>query len=49
MTKTVPLYDNNLISIDVLHELHPDFIEKIRKIRQMFPHTKSQINGNPNK
>ena len=49
MTKKIPLHDDDLLFLDVLPELHSDFIEKIRKIRQMFPHTKSQINENPNK
>ena len=40
MTKIVPLHDDDLIFLDVLPELHPDFIEKIRKSCQMFPQTK---------
>ena len=37
MTKKIPLHDNDLLFLDVLPELHQDFIEKIRKSRQMFP------------
>lgn len=46
MTKTVPLYDGDLLFLDVLPELHPDFIEKVRKSRQTFPQSKSQNDGN---
>ena len=49
MTKTVPLHDDGILFLDVLPELHPDFIEKIRKSRQMFPHTKSKNDENHNK
>ena len=49
MTKIVPLHDNDLIFLDVLPELHPDFIEKIRKSRQSFPQIKFQNDGNINK
>ena len=50
MAKTVQLHnDNDLIFLDVLPELRPDFIEKIRKQRQMFPHTKLQNDENTNK
>ena len=49
MTKTVPLHDDDLLFLDVLPELHPDFIEKVRKIRQAFPQTKFQNDGNINK
>ena len=47
MAKTIPLNnDDDMIFLDVLPELHPDFIEKVRKSRQMFPHSKSQNDGN---
>lgn len=50
MAKTVQLHnDDDMIFIDVLPELRPDFIEKIRKQRQMFPHTKSKNEANINK
>ena len=49
MTKTVPLHDDDLLFFDVLPELHPDFIKKVRKSRQMFPQTKFQNDGNVNK
>ena len=49
MTKIVPLRDNDIIFLDVLPELHPDFIEKVRKTRQAFPLTKFQNDGNINK
>lgn len=49
MVKTIPLHDDDLLFLDVLPELHPDFIEKIRKSRQMFPQTISQNNGNATK
>lgn len=39
MTKTVPLHDDDLLFLDVLPELHPEFIEKVRKTRQAFPQT----------
>ena len=40
MAKTTPLHNNeDILFLDVLPELHPNFIEKIRKQRQMFPHT----------
>lgn len=42
MTKIVDLHDDDLIFLDVLPELSPDFIEKVRKSRQMFPQTKSK-------
>jgi hypothetical protein len=38
MIKKIPLHDDDLLFLDVLPELHPDFIEKMRKSRQMFPH-----------
>ena len=37
MTKKIPLYDDNLLFLDILPELHPDFIEKVRKSSQAFP------------
>ena len=49
MTKIVDLHDDDMIFLDVLPELHPDFIERVRKSRQAFPHTKSQNDGNHNK
>lgn len=49
MTKIVPLHDDNLLFIDVLPELHPDFIEKVRKSSQAFPQTKFQNDENINK
>ena len=49
MTKIVQLHDDDLIFLDVLPELHPDFIEKIRKSRKMFPQTKFQNDENINK
>lgn len=45
MAKLIPLYDE-LIFLDVLPELHPDFIKKVRKTRQAFPQSKSQNDGN---
>ena len=49
MTKKIPLHDNDLLFLDVLPELHPDFIEKVRKTRQAFPQTKFQNDGTINK
>ena len=50
MAKTIPIHnDDDMIFLDVLPELHPDFIEKVRKSRQMFPQSDFQNNGNPNK
>ena len=49
MTKTVPLHDDDILFLDVLPELHPDFIEKVGKSRQAFPQTKFQNDGNINK
>ena len=49
MAKTIPLHDDDLLVLDVLPELHPDFIEKIRKSPQMFPQTNFQNDGNINK
>lgn len=49
MTKIVPLHDDNLLFLDVLPELHPDFIEKVRKSSQAFPQTKFQNDGSVNK
>lgn len=47
MAKTIPIHnDDDMIFLDVLPELHPDFIEKVRKSRQTFPHTKSKNDGN---
>lgn len=40
MTKKIPLHDDDFIFHDVLPELNPGFIEKVRKARQMFPQTK---------
>ena len=49
MAKIILLY-NELIFLNVLPELHPDFIEKkIRESRQMFPQTNSQNDENTNK
>lgn len=31
MTKIVPLHDDDLIFLDVIPELHPDFTERIRQ------------------
>ena len=49
MTKIVPLHDDDLLFLDVLPQLHPDFIEKVRKPRQAFPQTKFQNDGSVNK
>ena len=49
MTKKIPLHDDDVLFLDVLPELHPEFIEKVRKTRQAFPQTISQNNGNINK
>ena len=49
MTKIVPLHDDNLLFLDVLPELHPDFIEKVMKSSQVFPQTKFQNDGNINR
>lgn len=40
---------DDMIFLDVLPELHPDFIEKVRKYRQMSPHIKLQNDGNSTK
>ena len=37
MTKKIPLYDDNLLFLDVLPELNPGFIENVKKVRQAFP------------
>ena len=47
MTKKIPLHNDDILFLDVLPELHPDFIEKVRK--QAFPQTKFQNDGNINK
>lgn len=31
MAKTIPIHDENFLFLDVLPELHPDFIERIRQ------------------
>ena len=50
MAKTIQLHnDDDMIFLDVLPELNPDFIEKVMKSRQMFTHTKSQNDGNATK
>ena len=49
MTKKIPLHDDDVLFLDALPELHPDFIEKVRKFRQAFPQTKFQNDGNINK
>lgn len=49
MTKKIPLCEDNLLFLDVLPELHPEFIEKVRKSRQAFPQTKFQNDWNINK
>lgn len=50
MEKTIQLHnDDDMIFLDVLPELHHDFIEKVRKSRQTFPQSKSQNDGNPTK
>jgi hypothetical protein len=49
MTKKIPLYDDNLLFLDVLPEPNPSFIEKVKKVRQAFPQTVSQNNGDINK
>ena len=49
MTKIIPLHDDSLLFLDVLPELHPDFIEKVRKSRQAFPHPQSKNDENSNK
>ena len=49
MAKMIPLHDDDLIFLDVLPELHPDFIEKVRKSRQMFTQVKRQDNESHNK
>lgn len=47
MAKMIQLHnDDDMIFLDVLPELHPDFIEKVRIYRQKFPQTKSQNDGN---
>ena len=32
MAKTIPLHDDDLLFLDVLPELHPDFIKKNQEI-----------------
>ena len=50
MAKTIQLHnDDDMIFLDVLPELHPDFIEKVRKFRHEFPQSKSQNDGNATK
>ena len=49
MTKKIPLYDDNLLFLDVLPELNPSFIEKVKKVRQAFPQTVSQNYGKSTK
>ena len=49
MIKKIHLHDDDLLFLDVLPELHTDFIEKMRKSHQMFPQTKVQNNENTNK
>ena len=49
MTKKIPLHGEDLLFLDVLPELHPEFIEKVRKSRQAFPQTKIKNDGNINK
>ena len=49
MAKTIPLHDDDILFLDVLPELHPDFIEKVRKSRQAFPQIKRQDNESHNK
>ena len=50
MAKTIQLHnDVDMIFLDVLPELHPDFIEKIRKSRQTFPNSEYQIDENTTK
>lgn len=50
MAKTIQLHNNDdMIFLDVFPELRPDFIEKIRKQRQMFPHAKRKNDENANK
>ena len=48
MAKIISI-NKDLIFLDVLPELTPETIEKMRKQRQMFPHTKSQNDENANK
>ena len=46
MAKTIPIHnDDDMIFLDVLPELHPDFIEKVRESRQTFPQSKSENDG----
>ena len=50
MVKTIPLHDDDaLVFLDVLPELSHDFIEKVRKSRQMFTQTKSTNDEKSNK
>ena len=50
MAKTIQLHnDEDMIFLDVLPELHPDFIEKVRKTRQVFPQSKYENDGNVTK
>lgn len=49
MTTRISLQDDDLIFLDVLPGLRPYFIEKVRKSRQMFPHTKPQNDANSTK
>ena len=49
MLKTISLYDDDLIFLDVLPELNPGFIEEVRKTRQVFPQTKFQNDVDINK
>ena len=49
MVKTIPLHDDDLLFLDVLPELNPDFIEKMRKSCQMFTQTKFTNDDKPNK
>ena len=46
MAQTISLHNEDLIFLDVLPELHIDFIEKVRKSRREFPQSKSQNDGN---
>lgn len=34
MAKIIPIHDDEIIFLDVLPELHPDFIELIRRKRE---------------
>ena len=50
MAKTIPIHNyDDMIFLDVLPELYPDFIKKVRESRQTFPHSESQTDENTTK